>query len=251
MAGQAKIKTVRLTIRGLKGSPLKMNPMPLEQLLNMRKGVKEVRNKDEATEAEAARKLYRAGDYGGTDGIVGIPRVNLFACLCEAGRQIDFKGKTKISTATSTFLPMIVSFEEGLRFFAFDDQAIEFTTDIVKGTNPNGGEAVVIVRPAFEGWAITFIIDIDESTGVKDKTVFQLFRLAGAGIGLCDHRPNKKGECGRFKVVEWDLIGERNTADDEARFFDKGPRKKVARREQIVQAADAAGEPGAPAEVEP
>jgi hypothetical protein len=217
-----------------------MNPMPLKDLLNMRAGIKSVRDKDESVESEAARKLYRAGDYGGNDGLLGIPRVNLFACLCEAGRQIDFRGKTKISTATSTFLPMIVSFEEGRRFFAFDKQDIAYTTDVVKGTNPNGGEAVAIVRPAFEDWTITLEVEIDESTGVKDKTIFQLFKLAGAGIGLCDHRPNKKGECGRFKVVAWETVRERDNADDAAKFFGNESRKKVTRRDQIAQAADAA-----------
>ena len=61
---------------------------------------------------------------------------------------------------------MLVSFEEGRRFFEFDDQTIKYSVDVVKGTNPNGGEAVVIVRPAFEDWSITLEVEIDESTGV-------------------------------------------------------------------------------------
>jgi len=241
----AKIKTIQLTIQGLAGSPMKMNPMPKDQLLAMRAGIREVRNKEESVESEAARKLYRAGDYGGTDGILGIPRVNLFACLCKAGQQIPYKGKSNISTATSTFLPMIVAFEEGRKFYEFDDQTINYAVDVVKGTNPNGGEAVVIVRPAFEDWTITLKIDVDETTGVTDRTIFKLFKLAGAGIGLCDHRPNRKGECGRFKVVTWETVGERDSSDDEAKFFDKKVRKNVARRDQIIADAEAAEVSGA------
>ena len=241
MAGQAKIKTIKLTIQGLDDSPLKMNPMPKDQLLAMRAGIKEVRNREESVEAEAKRKLYRSEDYAEKPGIFGIPRVNLFACLCKAGPFFAMKGKTNISTATSTFLPMIVSFEEGRRFFAFDDQNLRYEDDVVKGTNPNGGEAVVIVRPAYTSWRITLTIKVNEATGVSDRTIYRLFKLAGEGIGLCDHRPSKgKGECGRFKVVEWDLIEEHDIADEEAKFFDKGKRKKVTRRDQIIREAETA-----------
>jgi hypothetical protein len=222
------IKTIQITLQGIAGSPLLMNPMTRQQLEAMRLRQREPKNTEKTIEQEAGEKIYR--DH---DSKMGIPRVNLFACLCEAGRQISFKGKTNLSTATSTFLPMIIRFEEGVRFFPFKDQETPWVADVVKGTNPNGGEAVAIVRPAFEDWSIEFKLEVDESTGVTDRTIFKLFKLAGAGIGLCDHRPNRKGEAGTFKVTAWKTIDERAATDAEKEFFDKGPRHKVTREDQI------------------
>lgn len=241
MAGQAKIKTIRLTISAIPGSPMLINAMSKQQLLDMRAKIKEVRDPNETTEHEAERKLYLPGDFESTPGVYGVPRVNLFASFSRAGRFLPFKGKSNISTAAgSTYLPMIVSFEPGVRFFRFDDHEITWKTTVTKGTNPNGGEAVVIVRPGFENWSITITIEIDETWGVTDKTIFKLINLAGKGFGLCDHRPECGGEAGMYKITAWETIAERDAENDEKLFFAKGPRKNVKRRDQILAAADAA-----------
>jgi hypothetical protein len=76
-----------------------------------------------------------------------------------------------------------------------------------KGKNPNGGEAVCIVRPMFELWAITFtvLMDIEE---LAEDTFLRLFTLAGTRIGLGDFRPQCKGTFGKFAVIRWDKLSE-------------------------------------------
>ena len=87
-------------------SPLLMNPMDEATLDSLITGVRLPKVKDRPFEEMAEEKIYR-----GDDGTIGIPAVNLFACLVEAGRRVKL-GKTQISTKESTILPSFLTIEE-------------------------------------------------------------------------------------------------------------------------------------------
>jgi hypothetical protein len=74
----------------------------------MRAGIREVRNKDETVEAEAARKLYRSDDYGLKEGILGIPRVRRFrfmtAISCQGTLALPIAYRSKFLNSTALFL---------------------------------------------------------------------------------------------------------------------------------------------------
>lgn len=184
-------------------SPLLMNPMSDEQLDMLRNRTRKPKVLDQSVEDEAREKLYLDDD-----GTVGIPALNLFACLAEAGREVTYKGRSKISTATSTKLPSFLAIEE--LFLPFTDHS-EWVVDKRRGRNPNGGEAVCLIRPRFDNWQFGATFEIDESV-VTEETVKELLRIAGTSVGLCDFRPACKGPFGRFKLAVWEVIEQSDAA---------------------------------------
>ena len=182
---------VLATLRGI--SPLLMNPATEELLDQLRNRTPAQKRTDWPAEDEAAAKLYRDDD-----GAIGIPSLNLFSCLAEAGRLVK-SGKKQISTAKSTILPSILSIEEF--FLPFKDDP-EWVVDKRRGRNPNGGEMVCLVRPKFTDWEFDVTLEIDE-TEVDESIVRQLVETAGKKVGLCDFRPACKGPFGRFYVAAW------------------------------------------------
>lgn len=181
---------VLATLGGI--SPLLMNPMTDEVLEGIRTKTSPPKRTDWSREEEAKTKLYRDDD-----GAIGIPSLNLFACLAEAGRQVKVNAK-QISTASSTLLPSFLSIEGFFLPFKGDPP---WVADMRRGTNEKG-QAVPIVRPRFNIWEFDVTFEIDE-TEVNEDTVRKLVDIAGKKIGLCDFRPNKKGPFGRFMVAAW------------------------------------------------
>lgn len=221
--------TVKVVCKGLR--PLLMNPGNNDAILdNLRggSGARKPKNRDLSVYDEAAGKIYRDAD-----GNVGIPTLNLFAALVEAGRDIQFAGKRNISTATSTKLYSFMNIRED--FLPFMGKPT-WIPDKRRGTNPNGGEMVVIVRPRFDEWSFQATVDINEERAAPERAQ-QLFQEAGLGIGLCDFRPARRGPFGQFEVAEWKVIASgkpaNNTEEPEVKAK-PGRRSAVAAATAII-----------------
>lgn len=182
---------VLATLGGI--SPLLMNPATEELLDQLRNRTPSPKRTDWSPEDEAAGKLYRDDD-----GSIGIPSLNLFSSLVEAGRLVK-AGTKQISTSKSTILPSFLTIEEFFLPFKGDP---EWVVDKRRGRNPNGGEMVCLVRPKFADWEFDVTLEIDE-TEVDEKVVQKLVATAGKKVGLCDFRPACKGPFGRFAVAKW------------------------------------------------
>ena len=57
------------------------------------------------------------------------------------------------------------------------NKAAAWEVDIQLGRNPNGGEAVCIVRPRFDRWALDVLIGVDQRE-IAPATIRELFDLA-------------------------------------------------------------------------
>jgi len=141
-----------------------------------------------------------------------IPREMLMACLINAGIFIRLDAKRQLSTAKSTILPGLLLLEGDYFPLLLPGTGDESTWgfapwhyDIRKGKNPNGGEAVCIVRPLFELWAISFNVLLDTKE-LPEDTYLRLFDHAGKRIGLGDYRPQCKGTFGQFTVTRWQCL---------------------------------------------
>lgn len=192
------MKRVLVTCMGI--SPMLMNPATPELLMQIRSKTTPPRRTDWSVEEEAATRLCHGDDYG-APGQIGIPAVNLFSALVKAGRKHKM-GRTQISTATSTTLPSFLSIEDEFLVLKGDDVANSWEPDVRRGTNPNGGELVVLVRPKFRNWEFDATILYDELKANEDL-VKNLFETAGSSLGLGDFRPGKGGPFGRFAVAAW------------------------------------------------
>lgn len=204
-------------------SPLLMNPMTEEVLDGLITGVAKPRAKDRTREDVAKEKLYRDE----TTNKIGIPSVNVFACLVEAGRYLDLAPRKKISTKESTLLPSFLTIKEFfLPFVLKDDNEYDAETawkaDARRGVLNNGGKkvAVPIIRPRFDKWGFWVTVEIDEGVA-KPDLVRRLFEIAGRNVGLCDFRPAKRGPFGMFKVAQWQVMQAEDV--DRAEVVASGP----------------------------
>ena len=184
---------VSVTLAGI--TPMLQNPMTDEQLEAIRTKRPANRARDISAHDEAAAKLYK-----GPDGEPGVPALNLYASLIEAGRKVK-NGRYAISTATSTTLPSFLEIEE---FFLPFTACSDWVPDMRRGVSNSGTTkaAVAIVRPRFDAWELKATAVIDEEV-IDESMVREVFRVAGTSVGLCDFRPAKKGPFGRFSVPDW------------------------------------------------
>lgn len=189
---------VRVRCEGL--TPLLMNRMSEEELEKLRiKDRKTVRaNMPKDKREQASPKVYEneAGPY--------LPLKNLFSCLVAAGQFFRLDGKRQMTTAKSSLLPGVITIEQ-VTIPLYDPRTKKpalWEVDMQQGRNPNGGEAVCIVRPRFDVWAFTFDMTIDTSQIDEDR-IRALVDLAGSRVGLGDFRPQRKGYFGRWVVQEW------------------------------------------------
>jgi hypothetical protein len=61
------------------------------------------------------------------------------------------------------------------------------------------GAADLRYRPCFEEWAVPLVIDYDADL-LRPDDIVNLLDRAGFGVGICEWRPEKGGEFGRFRV---------------------------------------------------
>lgn len=183
-------------------TPLLMHPMSDEVLDSLIKKVPKQQKADRSLEDIAAGNIYR-----NAEGRIGLPTGMLYACLKEAGRQVQFKAKKMVSTAESTMLPDFLSLRGD--FMILDNVTPEnekdcWVVDKRRGVG-NTGVAVPIIRPSFAQWQFTIQIELDESK-LDEGKIKELFRIAGSSQGLGSFRPNKKGHFGRFAVADWKSV---------------------------------------------
>jgi hypothetical protein len=193
---------VEVTMTGR--SPLLMNPMAGDDLLKLwDKSGKKAKNAERPTLREAAEsRLYRTND-----GWLYVPSKCLMACLIGAGQYIRLDGKRQVSTAKSSTLPGILSIHDHyLRLYKpGTDETPTWEVDVQQGRNPNGGEAVALVRPRIDEWEMRTTIEADVSQ-LSMRLIRELFDIAGKRMGLLDFRPQKKGTYGQFNINRWAVV---------------------------------------------
>jgi hypothetical protein len=204
-ADEAKVvgQELRVAVRCKGITPLLMNPQTEEALLKMRDKIKAPKNAPKPTPAEEAQQ--KADVYKDNDGNYYVPGEALYAALMNAGQFMRLDGKRQISTSKSTNLPGLMTLEDRILVLGGLDKKQPFEVDIKAGKNPNGGEAVCIVRPRFDEWEFTAHITIFTNE-IGEEVIRELFDKAGRRCGLLDFRPNRKGIYGQFVVDGWERL---------------------------------------------
>lgn len=191
----SKLLRVKVTLKGI--TPLLQNKLSEDQLLRLHTKEKTSKTAPRLSpREEAAAKLHQT-----EDGKPIIPGEALFACLKNAGVFIRLDAKRQMSTKQSTLLPAFIHIDEPYHLI----ESPGWEVDMRQGKNPNGGEAVCIIRPRFDQWKITFHMQIDVSEIGEDR-IRELVDKAGARIGLHDFRPARGGTFGTFIVECWEKI---------------------------------------------
>lgn len=207
------MKLLRITLKSLSPGMLQ-NPATPELLEALRTKTPQTKRTDWTVSDEAGTKLYRSEPDGDKPGMMGIPAQNMLACLVNAGRYVK-AGKKQISTATSTTLYDFVELEDTFLPFNGTDAKgnVEWKPCVVKGTMHAAQKetAVCIVRPRIMHWTMTVNLRFDDSRGVNQDVVVELFKQGGRKVGLGDWRPQKRGNFGRFVVTKVESVAIPNT----------------------------------------
>jgi hypothetical protein len=184
-------------------SPVLFNAMARDILLGLITKEKAAKTAERPDVREiAASKLHLL-----PDGRPCTPPRMLYACLIAAGQFVRLDGKRQVSSATSTTLPGLLTlnaFEIPLLQPGSEESAV-WEVDVQQGRNPNGGEAVGIVRPCFYKWELNVEFAIDRKV-FPVEAARGLVELAGRRCGIGDFRPNRKGVFGQFCITRWELI---------------------------------------------
>ena len=155
--------------------------------LREKKGGKKTRDRtvcDPAAECEAA--TYRTAD-----GQCGIPVDAVKACLIGAAHKDLGIEKTLVKKGLFVLCP------DANRVIAFASHADpRMREDCVR---PNMGGADLRYRPQFDAWAVDLDIEYNPDL-LTPAAIVNLIGAAGFGVGLCEWRPEKGGEFGRFRV---------------------------------------------------
>jgi hypothetical protein len=206
-----KIMIVEIKARGL--TPILCNRMSESVLEGLRTKVKKPKTADighvRTPREDCEEKVYLHGKKP------IIPGENLMSALIAGGVFVRLDQKRQLSTGKSTVLPGLMTLLDAVLYLVDPDdekQPAKWEPDIRKGTNPNGNEAVCIVRPRFDRWAFVTKIDVD-TQAIGENAIRNLWDLTGRRIGLGDYRPARKGIFGQFVVEKWDRVEERTAAE--------------------------------------
>lgn len=196
-------------------TPLMMHRMDEETLDQLYDRANKTR-KELTKEQKANQGIYRRE----SDNRIVMPVGNLRACLVEAGRKVEYSGKTMISNKEATLLDSAISFVDEYAELMPDHEPngagdLEhklWTVDIRRGLLRNGANktAVPIVRAKFpKEWYfdVTIHQDMSDAKFGVDK-LRELFAKGGRMVGLCSFRPACRGNFGMFYAPkeEWHTV---------------------------------------------
>lgn len=204
---QVGVGLVRVIVSVVGLTPLLMNRMTAETLEGIRRKTKKpkTQQRPEKPRDEAAPKVYQT-----EDGRPYWPVENLFSCWVGAGQFVRLDGKRQVSSAKSTVLPAFLTIEDPVLLLVENPsepaerwRSAEWEVDMRQGRNPNGGEAVCLVRPRFDKWGFRVSILVDTAE-VGINIAREVVEQGGKRMGLGDFRPQKRGPFGKYSIVRWD-----------------------------------------------
>lgn len=180
-------------------TPILLNPATRELMEQLEGRVKTSGTR--GTKLSNEEKVEKIRQYFRDEfGALGLPRKYIVANLVNAGRKVKWDSKSNFTNAAKATLlwscielhtPQFLPFTPAVDF---DDMVV----DVQKGTNPNGGEAVVIARGRVDSWGFEFDITVNDDAHLPVGKLGDLFEIGGTAWGLGDFRPQKGGDFGQY-----------------------------------------------------
>lgn len=181
-----EVKTVMFTIEGL--TPLIQHKWSEKaiRMIREKKGGKQTKTRgvcDPAVEAQDATYFTASGQYG-------IPVGAMMKCIVGAAHK-DI-GIDKVLVRKSVFIKC----DDPNKVLVMDCDEPKIREDYVR---VGISKADLRYRPEFTNWSVTFEVTY-EANSITLADLANLIERAGFSIGLCEWRPEKGGEFGRFQL---------------------------------------------------
>ena len=183
------LKKASITLIGT--SPLMVNKFSEKSKREMEdKATKKAKNKKEYGTPEEQMKatLYA---IPGKKNVYGVPASGVKNCAITATRYVDAKG----TVITGAF--HVVDDIGGLIPIKGSKPVID--ERIVRVGNFGNKKPCVRYRARFDKWELKFNV-LYNSNVVSTEQLLHLYENAGFSVGLCEYRPEKKGNLGMFHV---------------------------------------------------
>jgi hypothetical protein len=176
---------------GIRGtSPVIMHQWS-EKAKSMMRDKQQEGKKTKARDLRKPDEEAKAATYRTVNGDVGIPAMALKASIVTAAHKDIGIEKTLVRKAL-----FLICKDPGLviPFTSCDEPIVR--EDMVR---VGMGSADLRYRPEFRNWKATVEFEIDAEL-LQDSDVLALVGRAGFGVGLCEWRPEKGGEFGRYEI---------------------------------------------------
>jgi len=187
-----KLKVVKITIEGT--SPLLVNRFDEKSKQEIEdKARKRAKPKKEfdSPEVQYKNSLYM---MPGKKKRYGMPTSGLKKCAVTACRFID---GVPMTIAKGSFHVIDEPGNDGLTEIKGTP---EMDSRIVRVGNFGNKKPCTRHRGIFKKWSVTFPVEYNERV-ISDEQILHLYENAGFAIGLCEYRPEKDGNLGRFRVA--------------------------------------------------
>jgi len=131
-----------------------------------------------------------------------IPAENFRRGFIAAGTQMKGTGKATLSKIAASGLMI---YNDIVLLDKDSKPLTDFTADLRKGRNPSTGGALPVIRAMVEEWFAILEVEYDEDQ-LTESQVFEMAKILGQRVGICDFRPANKGSFGTFKVSKYNPI---------------------------------------------
>ena len=179
-------KTMSFGIRGT--SPLIMHAWAEKAKAMMRD--KHAGKKTKARDVRDPQNEAKEATYMTIDGDIGIPGMAFKSALVTAAHKDIGVEKTMVRKAIFLVTP------DPNKVLPIESDPPVVREDCVR---VGMGSADLRYRPEFSQWTCQITLEVD-SQYLQEGDVLALVDRAGFGVGICEWRPEKGGEYGRFEI---------------------------------------------------
>ena len=183
-----KTETLLVTIEGT--SPLIQHQWSekAREMMRAKKAGKKTKTREACNpQEEAESATYRTADGG-----FGVPVTAIKGALVSAAHKDIGVEKTLIRKS------LFIKCDDANNVLPMTCSEPRIREDHVK---VGMSQADLRYRPEFTEWEVPLLIEYN-TDNLTPGDIINLLNLAGFGVGICEWRPEKGGDCGRFQVRE-------------------------------------------------
>ena len=185
------MKKYSITVKGI--TPYMQCRMDDAKLEDWEKNRKSIIERPEVSQADAIRAEFHC--YRNTGGQCFIPSEHFRNSFINAGSYVKSKVGNARKSMKNVVAAMFMISPEEITLPDYD------MIDKRSGVNRNVKARIIVIRPKWSNWKITFILLIDNDT-ITESTIKEIISYAGSYVGIGSYRPTSNGYFGRFELVE-------------------------------------------------